>query len=393
MNIVGSGRHRTRMSPRERLLTTLQGQLPDRVPVAPFVQEEYLSFYYPHKVTVDRVIDAVALATELDFDLMAKHRAMELPHFLRRSHPNWELERRESHAQGMVQRRLEIRTPSRTLVQEEAGPESGAATAGVRLMVTRPLLQDADDVAVFLQYLPPLDDGTRREYAQMAANWRTIIGQRGVLAPWGFAGVFNFCADLCGLDNFYTAPYDDEPRYRALMDRVATAQADYCAAMGQTTIDCIGIQGHMAGGATTGPDFFRQFVQPYEKRVIDAIHSAGKFSIYHNCGCARALYKNYQELGMTVWETVAEPPRADNRLADAKAALGDRICLLGNLDQVDFLKRATPAEVAARARQIMQTGKPGGRFIFSTSDYLEKDTPRDNVIAMLAAAKAEAFYD
>jgi uroporphyrinogen-III decarboxylase len=78
---------------------------------------------------------------------------------------------------------------------------------------------------------------------------------------------------------------------------------------------------------------------------------------------------------MTVWETVSEPPR------------GDKICLLGNLDQVDFLKRATPAEVAARTREVMAVGKPGGRFIFSTSDYLEKDTPRENVVAMIEAAK------
>ena len=63
------------MRSRERLLTTLRGQIADRVPVAPFVQEEYLAFYYPHKTKLDRVIDAVELANELDFDLMAKHRA------------------------------------------------------------------------------------------------------------------------------------------------------------------------------------------------------------------------------------------------------------------------------------------------------------------------------
>ncbi len=375
------------MTPRERLLTTLRGELADRVPVAPFVQEEYLSFYYPYKTTVDRVIDATELANELDFDLMAKHRALETPHFFRRSYPNWELRRSESRASGMIQRRLEIVTPSRTLMLEETGPDSGATTTGVRFQVTRTLLQDADDVEVFLKYLPLLGDADRREMRETAATWRKIIGERGVLAPWGFAGVFNFCADLCGMDNFYVMPYEDETRYRALMDGVADAMCAYTAALGETAIDCIGIQGHMAGGATTGPDYFREFVQPYEKRVIDAIHAAGKFSVYHNCGCAKRLYANYRELGMTVWETVSEPPRGDNSLAEAKVALGDKICLLGNLDQVDFLKRATPAEVAAKTREIVTIGKPGGRYIFSTSDYLEKNTPRENVVAMIEAAK------
>ncbi len=372
---------------RERILTTLRGEIADRVPVAPFVQDEYLAFYYPHKTKVDRVIDATELANELDFDLMAKHRAFETPHFFRHSYPNWELRRTESRAEGMIKRRLEIVTPSRTLALEETGPDSGAATTGVRFHVTRTLLQDADDAEVFLKYLPPLSDADRREMQDIAATWRKIIGDRGVLAPWGFAGVFNFCADLCGMDNFYVAPYEDEARYRALMDGVANAMCAYSAALGETAIDCIGMQGHMAGGATTGPDYFREFVLPYEKRVVEAIRAAGKFSVYHNCGCAKSLYANYRELGMAVWETVSEPPRGDNNLADAKAALGDKICLLGNLDQVDFLKRATPAEVAAKTREIIAIGKPGGRYIFSTSDYLEKNTPRENVVAMINAAK------
>ncbi|MCE5229452.1 hypothetical protein LLG95_07635 [bacterium] len=380
------------MNSRERLLTTLRGQIADRVPVSPFVQEEYLSFYYPRKASVDRVIDAVELANELDFDLMAKHRAFETPHFFRRSYPNWELRRSETRADGMIRRTLEIVTPERTLVQEETGPDVGAATAGVRFMVTRSLLADEDDVEPFIKYLPRLEKKDVEEMREIAARWRGIIGERGVLAPWGFAGVFNCCADLRGMDELYVAPYEDENQYRALMGAVADSMAEHCLALGETEIDCIGIQGHMAGGTTTGPDYFRQFVQPYEKRMIDAIHAGGKFSVYHNCGCAKNLYENYRELGMTVWETVSEPPRGDNRLADAKEKLGRDICLLGNLDQVDFLKRATPAQVAERAREIVRIGKPGGRFIFAASDFLERGTPRENVVAMIEAAREEGVY-
>ena len=108
------------MTPRERLLTTLRGQLADRVPVAPFVQDEYLAYYYPLKSSVDRVIDATELAEELDFDLMAKHRALETPHFLRRSYPNWELRHSETRDGPMIRRKLEIVTPSRTLTLEKA---------------------------------------------------------------------------------------------------------------------------------------------------------------------------------------------------------------------------------------------------------------------------------
>ena len=380
------------MTSRERLLITLRGEQADRVPVSPFVQDEYLAYYYPHKKSVDRVVDATALAKELGFDLMAKHRAFEQPHFLRRSYADWELRHSEVHDKDMIRRRLEIVTPERTLMQEEVGPDSGVSTAGVHFMVVRTLLQDAADVEVFLKYLPSPDDQDRKWTKEIAADWRRVIGDCGVLAPWGFAGVFNFTAGLFGMENMYVLPYEDESRYNVLMDSVAESMRAHCALLAECEIDCIGIQGHMANGVTTGSDFFRKYVQPYEKRVIDAIHGAGKFSVYHNCGCARSLYANYRELGMTVWETVAEPPRADNDLSEAKAVMGDRVCLLGNLDQVDFLKKATPQEVAAKAREIVQVGKPGGRFIFSTSDFLEKNTPLENVIAMIEAAKDAGRY-
>jgi len=75
------------MSSRERILAVLSGQLPDRVPVSPFVQDEYLSYTYPEKKQVHRVFDAVELSRALKFDLIAKPRDFEEPHFLKTASP------------------------------------------------------------------------------------------------------------------------------------------------------------------------------------------------------------------------------------------------------------------------------------------------------------------
>lgn len=375
------------MTPRERLLATLRGEPADRVPVSPFVQEQYLAWYYPDRPSVDRVVDAVELANELDFDLMAKHNRFQKPHYFRRSFPNWQVSTSAASDGRILRERIEIVTPARTLVQEEAVEEIGRATKGAMRVTTRHLIETREDLDALLEYLPPLDDIERRTMRETMASWKALLGDRGVLAPWGFAGVFNYAADLCGSEALFLQPLDDEPAYRALMDRLTTAQCEYCQAMAEAGADCIGIQGHIANAGTVSPAFFRQYVQEYEQRLIDAIHAAGAFSVYHNCGRARRLYPNYRELGMTLWETVSEPPAGDNRLAEAKSALGDKVCLLGNLDQIHFLKTAAPAQVAERARQVMETGKPGGRYIFAASDFLEPDTPRENVVAMIEAAR------
>ncbi len=380
------------MTPRERLLRTLRGELPDRVPVSPFVQEEYLAYYYPHKTSVDRVVDAAELAEDLDFDLIAKHRKFLQPHFLCRSYRNWELQEHVRRTDGLVHRRLEILTPHKTLVQEDVRPDVGAATAGVEATVGKHLLSEPEDIEVFFEFLPPLDRETIEQMERTAIQWRAVVGERGILAPWGWGGVFNVAASLRSIEAVLTAPYEDEIAYRAFMDRLTEAVCQYNLALAGTQIESIGIPGNMANGAVVGPRFFGSFIQPYEARLIGAIHEAGKFTIFHNCGCATALYPNYRQLGITVWETVAEAPQGDNRLVDAKNALGDRICLLGNLDQVHFLKTASPDEVAIKTRELVLAGKPGGKYIFSTSDFLEKNTPRENVVAMIEAAKAAGSY-
>lgn len=386
------GKREKNMNSRERILTTLKGETPDRVPVSPFVQDEYLCWYWPEKESVDRVIDAHELAEELDFDLIAKHRKFEKPHFFQKSYPNWDLKQSESSSDGIRKTRLEIETPVKILVHEESCPESGAATAGVHAVTSKHILETAEDIEVFMEYLPALDDETMREMDETAISWRKIIGERGVLAPWGWAGVFNAACELRGIETLLMDPYDNEDLYKALMNCISDAQAMHSARLAETELECVGIQGNMANGQTVSADYFAEHVQPYEKKVIDAIHGAGAFTVYHNCGAARKLYDCYREMGITVWETVSEPPQGDNNLAEAKELLGADICLLGNLDQVEFIKTAKPDEVAERAREIMRIGKPGGRYIFSTSDFLEKNTPLDNVKAMIEAAKEEGRY-
>jgi uroporphyrinogen-III decarboxylase len=379
------------MTPRERLLTTLRGQIPDRVPVAPFVQDEYLHVAFPDKQSVDRVADATALAEELDFDLMAKHRAFETPHFLRKSYPGWQVHQQSRTARGIRHTRTEISVPGRVLIHEEAAPEAGVASAGVHASVEKYLLAEEDDLKAFLEHVPELDHESAGLMAATADGWREIIGDRGVLAPWGWAGVYNAACQLRGIETLMLDPYDNEELFRGFMERITALMEDYNGRLAATSLDCVGIQGHMANSRTVSPGYYRSFIQQYEKRVIDAIHRGGAFTVFHNCGFASTLYDIYRELGMTVWETVSEPPQGDNSLAEVKQRLGGDLVLLGNLDQIHFLKTASPAEVEAKTRSIIEVGKPGGRYIFSTSDFLEKGTPRENVVAMLRAAR-ESFY-
>ena len=380
------------MSSRERLLLVLSGQIPDRVPVSPFVQDEYLSHFYPQKTKVDRVFDALELSKELDFDLIAKPRNFEVPHFLRKSFPNWKLDQAQQVRDGRIYVRKAIETPKQTLTQIQVGPDAGAASSGVHLSTQEYFLKTAEDIEIFIEFLPDIDSETIAEMNTVNSQWRKALGDNGIAAPWGWCSVFNMVSEYRNIESLMMDTFDIPGLYQALMKKLSEQMAIYNAHLAQTNVECVGIQGNIANGALFSSDYFAEHIEPYEKTVIDAIHANGAFTIYHNCGAAKNLYPNYKRMAFTVWETVSEDPVGDNTLQDAKECFGETMCLLGNLDQIHFLKTASPQEVAEKTRAVMEIGKPGGHYIFSTSDFLEKGTPLENVKTMINAARKAGRY-
>jgi uroporphyrinogen-III decarboxylase len=58
------------------------------------------------------------------------------------------------------------------------------------------------------------------------------------------------------------------------------------------------------------------------------------------------------------------PPLGDVILADAKQRIGDRVCLVGNI-QYEELAAATEEEVDGMVRRAIEQGAPGGGFILA----------------------------
>lgn len=379
------------MNGRERILAVLKGEIPDRVPVSLFVQEEFLSLLFPDRKT-DRVKDAVECAKLFDFDVMTRSKNFSKPYFMKRSYLNWELHFSTRRDSGKYYEIYEIVTPLKTLKQVEVGPDTGSRVGGLHLSTIEYLIKDASDLEAFLHYVPSLEQDTAVEIREYCRWSKAVIGDTGISVPWGMGGVYNLAATFRDSTELMMDPYDDEDFYRAFMNKLAELIISFDTLLAGENKDAVGIQGNIANSAVIGKDYFNKYIFQYEKSLADAIHQAGSYTVYHNCGYAGVLQECYAQMGLTAWETVAEPPQGDNSLAKAKEKIGRKITLIGNLDQVDFLKTATEKEVEERVERILSIGKPGGRYIFACSDFLEVGTPFENVSAAVRAAKACGKY-
>ncbi|MBD3175831.1 MAG: hypothetical protein GF320_11670 [Armatimonadia bacterium] len=140
-------------------------------------------------------------------------------------------------------------------------------------------------------------------------------------------------------------------------------------------------------------DIFRQLAFPAVKRAIELATEAGVPTQIHSCGPERELVKIMaEETSLTVIDPLEEPPMGDCDLAELKARWGDKIVLKGNVHTTEVMLRGTVDEVREAARGKIDDAAEGGRFILSTGDQCGRDTPDENLHALVETARTYGRY-
>jgi uroporphyrinogen-III decarboxylase len=66
--------------------------------------------------------------------------------------------------------------------------------------------------------------------------------------------------------------------------------------------------------------------------------------------------------------------------------------LRGNIDQVEFLRSATPEQIKERVRALLEKVKPRGNWILCTSDFPFDGLPYENMQAFAEAGREYGRY-
>jgi uroporphyrinogen-III decarboxylase len=110
------------------------------------------------------------------------------------------------------------------------------------------------------------------------------------------------------------------------------------------------------------PSLFERFVQPYVKEQADLIHSFGSKVRMHSHGKIGRVLDCIAATDVDALDPIEAPPDGDVELAEVKRRLGDRMCLFGNI-QLKLLEAGTPEQVRAEVRKDMDSAKAGGGYV------------------------------
>ncbi|MEI7834352.1 MAG: uroporphyrinogen decarboxylase family protein [bacterium] len=142
-------------------------------------------------------------------------------------------------------------------------------------------------------------------------------------------------------------------------------------------------------GVFFSPSQLEEFWLPYFHRWTAGVRALGMRSILHSDGKLTAILELLAESELDALQAL--DPIAGMDIAAVKQQVGDRLCLIGNLD-CGLLQLGTEAEVAEATRTIITAAKPGGGFIFGGTNAIFRGIPPENYAAALAVWREERTY-
>jgi MtaA/CmuA family methyltransferase len=197
-----------------------------------------------------------------------------------------------------------------------------------------------------------------------------IVTSRGPLCTAAFVrGTTEFLMDLV-----------DKPEWaHKLLDRCTNLVIDWLKAQQQamgSTVEGIFILDDIVGFISE--EHYQEFAHPYLKRICDAFPKDW-VKIYHNDAGINACLEHLPDCGFHVlnWGKQTD-------IAEVKRRVGNRLCLMGNVNPLEIGVRGTPEQVRAATLQVLE--KSGGEgIILSVGGGVSPGMPRQNILAMQQA--------
>ena len=382
------------MTSRERVLTAINHEQPDRVPLVIGVSNATGIKMKPYQAIKkiigvqapdDYIYDWPELGTaEIDEDTM------------RRLHSDvrgvLDLEPEET------RQRNRRRAPHSDCI-DSWGSGQTEITPGDWIPNVHPL-SEAQSVEELDSYpgWPDMSDSTRIAHVRETAKRLAHENQYAILAtPW-LLFPFERAYAMQGMEPFLMNMGRSPDFARALMERIAV----YCKQlMGRfleelgDNVDIIKIGDDLGtqNSLIISPKMYREILKPIHADFISFIKSRTKAKVlFHSCGDVAPIIDDFVEIGVDILNPIQTSGRCMSDLPPLKKRFGKNLVFCGGIDAHRILPFGTVEEVRDEVRRVMQILGPGGGCMISAVHTVLNDVPPENVLAMVDAVEEFGHY-
>lgn len=356
------------MTSKERVLTALAGQAPDRVPINYFGNAGIERRLKNHFGLAEDDNEGLARALQVDF------RALHPPYCGPKLHAD---------------------IPERNVLVDEWGIHRTwieHASGGYWDYCDFPL-QNATEAEVAEWPLPSPDDYDYSTVRERCVRWSEF----GVYAGGaGTPDIINGNGMLRTMEQTLVDLFTDDPAGMLLTRRRSEIQLEIVrrtleAARGGIDFLWLGEDLGTQIGPTISLDLYRRQLRPVHQRFVDLAKSFDLPVMIHSCGSSSWAFEDFIAMGINAVDTL-QPEAANMVPAYLKARFGGRLAFHGCISTAGPVAYGTVDEVQAYCRNTLEIMKPGGGYCFAPTHALQDNSPTENVVAMYATAQDAGWY-
>lgn len=360
------------MTGRERLLTALRGEVPDRVPAWAWGVHPWLGAVDP---TIQPVVDAWLAGGDLlvwwggGWGVFGS--AAQVP---------TEVETRPSRLPDYHEHVTTWHTPGGVLTQIMYTSPVGRPGYVHKHMLETPA--DAEKL-LSVPYEP-----VRPDAAGFVERDREL-GERGLMLANVGADPMYALNRLTGSETFAFWSIEERALVDELIALFLQRQLDYVRALIAVSVGPVfGYVGpELCIPPLQSPRDFERWVVGPDRQLADLIHEAGGLLLVHCHGALGPVLEGFVRMGTDALHPIEPPPMGDLTMAEAKARVGDDLCIVGNIQHHE-IETMEPRRFREMVAEAVRAGMPGGGLILSPTATpfgwpTMTDRARENWIAML----------
>jgi len=364
------------MTSKERFLTVLNGEIPDRLPVTTHHVMPYFLSTSMEGISNDAFFDYLGFDPiqwvvahkpgESDSDYVDPEQGeIGFLEARRVSSDNWRIKAVPLKGYDYTTTRYDFITPRKTLSMVL---QSNDQTA----WVYEPLIKEKSDIDIIGEYgtLPHCDVDAVNRAADAYGDRGLIRGHLPCFDVFGQPGCWQDACCLYGTEKLIMATFDDPVWVHTFLKLLLERKKVYIKSLQDARYDIIELGGGDASTTVISPKLFDEFVAPYDSIQIALAHEAGQRISYHTCGGMMPILESIAGMNPDAMETFT--PTAiggDVILSEAKKRIGDSVCMIGGFDQFHYFAGCTAEETRNAVRGCFADAGEGGGYILCPSDH------------------------
>ena len=334
------------MTPRQRIITTLKGQLPDKIPFTIKYPQPPARPFFNWGATEHKLRnEGMAICTDI---MVFSIRC-----------PNVEVLKHQYYKDGRSYIRETFRTPvgevNQLIIRGSGGYGSNKIA---EYMIKTP--EDYKVVEFIISdeiYTPDYEKFTREEEILgedgfIFAGWMPPTPLMQIL--WQFMGIEKFAFDYFeASDKFFTL-------YELLLER----QLEQYRIVAESPALVAHIEENMTGDMI-GLERFSKYVVPCYDKFASILHKKGKLLAAHFDGRMKILAEALAESDIDIIEAFCPIPDGDLEMTEARRIWKDKIIWINFPSPVHL---QSPEEITAHTHRILNEVAPGDKFLFGITE-------------------------